>query len=107
MISVQTKPWRHFRSIIKDELWDVDENQDLIRPYTCFPNPVADELHLTFSPDVTPMQIELYDLQGRLVRAQKNGLGSLNMSDLPSGTYTMRVKMEDGKVFSDKIVKKS
>ena len=53
------------------------------------------------------MQIELYDLQGRLVRAQKNGLESLNMSDLPSGTYTMRVKMEDGKVFSDKIVKKS
>ena len=93
--------------IIKDELWDVDENQDFIRPYACFPNPVADELHLTFSPDVTPMQIELYDLQGRLVRAQKNGLGSLNMSDLPSGTYTMRVKMEDGKVFSDKIVKKS
>ena len=107
MISVRTKPLRHFGSIIKDELWDVDENQDFIRPYACFPNPVEYELHLTFSPDVTPMQIELYDLQGRLVRAQKNGLESLNMSNLPSGTYTMRVKMEDGKVFSDKIVNKS
>ena len=105
MISVQTKPWRHFRSIIKDELWDVDENQDLIRPYTCFPNPVADELHLTFSPDVTPKIIELYDLQGRLVQTQSKNLESLNMAGLPAGTYTMRVMLEDGTVFSDKVVK--
>ena len=93
--------------IIKDELWDVAENQDLVRPYACFPNPAENELHLTFSPDVTPMQIELYDLQGRLVRTQKNESESLNMEDLPAGTYSMRVTMKDGKVFSNKIVKKS
>jgi len=54
---------------------------------------------------VKPTSIELYDLQGRLLRTQRNDLESLNMADLPSGTYTMRVKMEDGKVFSDKVVK--
>lgn len=85
----------------------VPETEVRVRPYLFWPNPVQDELHLQYSPDVTPKQIELYDPQGRLVRTQRNGLGSLNMSDLPSGTYSIRVKMEDGKVFSDKIVKKS
>ena len=78
--------------------------QDL-RPYAYYPNPVQDELHLQYSPDITPKQIELYDLQGRLVHTQRNGLESLNLEGLATGTYTMRVIMEGGKVFSDKVVK--
>ena len=91
--------------IIKDELWDVPENQSFIRPYAYWPNPAKDELHLHYSPDVTPTQIELYDLQGRLVRTQRNGLETLEMNGLASGTYTMRVTLEGGKTFTDKVVK--
>ncbi len=76
-----------------------------IRPYAYWPNPAQDELHLQFSPDVTPKSIELYDLQGRMVQTQSKNLESLNMAGLPAGTYTMRVMLEDGKVFSDKVVK--
>ena len=76
-----------------------------VRPYTYYPNPTKDALHLEYSPDVTPKQIELYDLQGRLVRTQRNGLESLDMEGLASGTYTMRVTMEGGQTFSDKVVK--
>jgi hypothetical protein len=54
---------------------------------------------------VKPTSIELYDLQGRLLRTQRNGLECFNVSDLPLGTYSIRVKMEDGKVFSDKVMK--
>ena len=93
--------------VFNDNYDSLEEQGIVVRPYTYYPNPVQDNLHLQYSPDVKPTSIELYDLQGRLLRTQRNGLGSLNMSDLPSGTYTMRVKMEDGKVFSDKIVKKS
>ena len=91
--------------VIEDKLWDVPENQDWVRPYAFYPNPAKDQLHLQFSPDVTPTQIDLYDLQGRLVRTQRNGLETLEMSGLAAGTYTMRVTLEDGKVFSDKVVK--
>lgn len=91
--------------IIKDELWNVPENQDFIRPYTYYPNPAQSKLYLNYSPDVQPARIELYDLQGRTVRSQHKGLESLNMEGLPSGVYTMRVTLEDGKVFSDKVVK--
>ena len=91
--------------IIKDELWDVPENQAFIRPYAYYPNPAQDELRLHYSPDVTPTQIELYDLQGRLVKTQRTGLESLNLQGIAAGTYTMRVTLEGGKAFSDKVVK--
>jgi len=98
-------PCKIFVVIVEDMLWETSELQDFVRPYTYYPNPAQDELHLHYSPDVTPTQIELYDLQGRLVRTQKNGLESLEMDGLPSGTYTMRVTLEGGKGFSDKVVK--
>jgi len=60
---------------------------------------------MQFSTDVQPAQIELYDLQGRLVRSQGKAFESIDMSQLPAGTYTMRVIMEDGKAYSDKVVK--
>ena len=73
--------------------------------YTLFPNPVDDQLHLEFSPDVRPSVVELYDIQGRLVRSQGKGLENVDMSELPAGTYTLRIVMEDGKAYSDKVVK--
>ena len=92
--------------IVHDDYDNVDEHQETtIRPYLYYPNPAQNELHLLYSPDVTPQSIELYDLQGRLVRSQRNGLESLNLQGLAAGTYTMRVTLEGGKVFSDKVVK--
>jgi hypothetical protein len=83
-----------------------DENMvEVPRPYIFYPNPVKDQLRMEFSPDVQPVQIELYDLQGRLVGTQRNGLGNVDMSRLPFGTYMMRVTLEDGKTFVDKVVK--
>lgn len=94
-----------FMLIISDDGWTVNETKVQLRPYAYWPNPAQDELHLQFSPDVTPTQIELYDLQGRLVRTQRNGLETLEMNGLPSGAYTMRVTLEGGKVFSDKVIR--
>ena len=76
-----------------------------MRPYTFYPNPVKEQLRMQFSPDVQPKQIELYDLQGRLVRTQSKAFESIDMSQLPAGTYTLRVTLEDGKTYSDKVVK--
>jgi len=76
-----------------------------ILSYVLYPNPTQGHLHMQFSTDVQPAQIELYDLQGRLVRTQSKAFESIDMSQLPAGTYTMRVIMEDGKAYSDKVVK--
>ena len=77
----------------------------VMRPYTFYPNPAKNQLYMEFSPDVQPAQVELYDLQGRLVRTQNKDFGSIELGQLPAGTYTMRVTFEDGQVYSDKVVK--
>ena len=87
------------------DITSVEEQGILVRPYMFYPNPAQDQLRLQYSPDVQPKQIELYDLQGRLVRSQGNAFETFNLGKLPIGTYTLRVAMEDGQVFSDKVVK--
>ena len=83
----------------------VPEMERFVRPYCFYPNPVKEQLQMQFSPDVQPAQVELYDLQGRLVRTQCNSFEQIDLGQLPTGTYTMRVIMEDGKAYSDKVVK--
>ena len=96
----------HFHCIVHDgDPYGTPEVEAFIRPYMFYPNPVQNELRLQYSPDVTPKQIEFYDLQGCLVRTQNKDLESINMEGLPAGTYTMRVVLENGKVYSDKVVK--
>ena len=83
----------------------VSEKESFVRPYVFYPNPTKEQLYMQFSPDVQPKQIDLCDLQGRLVRTQSKAFESIDMRQLPAGTYTMRVIMEDGKAYSDKVVK--
>ena len=81
------------------------ELETFLHPYLYYPNPAQDRLHLQYSPDVQPKQVELYDLQGRLVRSQSQGLESVDMQGLAPGQYLMKVTLEDGKSFTDKVVK--
>jgi hypothetical protein len=60
---------------------------------------------MEYSPDVTPARVELLDLQGRLVRSQTTRLESVSTEGLAAGTYTLRVTLEGGKAFTDKVVK--
>ena len=83
----------------------VPELEEFARPYAYWPNPAKDELHLQYSPDVKPAQAELFDLQGRLVRQQRTGLETLSLEGLAPGTYTLRVTLEGGRTFADKVVK--
>jgi len=82
------------------------EAEALIRPYGFYPNPAQDRLTLQYSPDVKPVRIELFDLQGRLVRTQSQGLESMDLQGLTVGQYLMKVTLEDGKTYTDKVVKK-
>ena len=96
-----------FMLIVNDDgTTDTPEMEGFVRPFMFYPNPAQDQLHLQYSPDVTPAQIELYDLQGRLVRMQSKSLESVDLQGLTARQYLMKVTMEDGKSYSDKVVKK-
>ena len=94
-----------FFLFFQDNGTSTPEAESFIRPYLFYPNPTQDQLHLQYSPDVKPVQIELYDMQGRIVCMQQSDLENTNMQDLSAGQYLMKVTMEDGKVFTDKVVK--
>lgn len=82
------------------------EIEGFFRPYLFYPNPVDNQLHIQYSPDVTPKAVELYDLQGRLLSTQSSDLENIDMKHLSTGAYTMHLIMKDGKTYSDKVVKK-
>ena len=83
----------------------ISETGNSIRPYLFYPNPVEDRLTIHYSPDVKPIKVELLDMQGRLLGTQKGALENIDMQRLPAGTYTMRVVLDNGMTYSDKIVK--
>ena len=94
-----------FYIIVNDDYDGTTEQESPIRPYAYYPNPVQDALQLQYSPDVQPACIELFDLQGRLVSKQSQGLDNIELQGLAPGQYVMKVTMEDGKTFTDKVVK--
>lgn len=83
----------------------IEENADILRPYTFYPNPVNDMLNIHYSPDAMPKKVEVFDPQGRMVLSQSNGLESIRMPELTSGVYTLRVTLESGESYTDKILK--
>ena len=91
--------------VLADGTLSCPETEISVRPYTYYPNPTQDQLHLQYSPDVQPKTIELYDLQGRLVRKQAKDLESVDMQGLAPGQYLMKVTLDDGKSYTDKVVK--
>lgn len=98
-------PPKPFFLFFQDDGNSTPEAEAFIRPYLFYPNPAQDRLHLKYSPDVQPARIELYDLQGRLIQTQTHGLESLRLEGLAAGQYLMKVTLEDGKTFTDKVVK--
>ena len=94
-----------FFFLTDDDITATEECCMQVRPYMYYPNPAQDQLHLQYSPDVLPKQIELYDLQGRQVHTQSQGLESVDLHGLAPGQYLMKVTLEDGKSYTDKAVK--
>jgi len=95
-----------FFVIFKDGTFSLPENKTEERPYTFYPNPANDELNLNISSDVEPSMIELYDIQGRMVRNQQNGFEKVSLRGLPAGTYALRVSLKNGKSYTSTVVKK-
>lgn len=85
---------------------EVNDQEVTVVPYHLFPNPVEDVLHLEYSPDVAPRQVALYDLLGHILYTQNNDLENISMRQLPAGTYTLHITMEDGNAYSERVVKR-
>lgn len=67
-----------------------------------WPNPVSETLNL--NGDMT--QVQIYSMDGRLVMSLNSGFESINVSELANGGYLLKATMKDGRVATQKFLKK-
>ncbi|NHM07319.1 T9SS type A sorting domain-containing protein [Flavobacterium sp. CYK-4] len=72
-------------------LSDADFSVSQQKPWSVYPNPVQDQLKFDRIDQATDATIEVYDLTGRTMRFVKVDENTLNVADLPSGIYILKV----------------
>ncbi len=86
------------RPFLYDETTAISEPGMSSGSLRVYPNPASDHLFIklpggSFEPD---MLVDLYDASGRLVQQKVIGKGSLDVSELPTGIYFLRLKSGKG-----------
>ena len=73
-----------------------------------YPNPSTDYLYLTTSDEISNLSYQLFDMNGRLLQSEKivGNQTIIDMQDLVSATYFVKVNQGNKTVKSFKIIKK-
>ena len=82
------------------EFWDVEENGDNVSG-KLHPNPTTGLVRIEGEKAI---EVRVYNTLGQLVKTVQN-TNEVSLEGLPQGVYLLRVTLEGGKVFSDKVVK--
>lgn len=71
-----------------------------------FPNPTPDVIHI-LSKNVQVQVVTLYSMDGKKIMDNNGGYGfDLNLSNLESGIYTLKIVFKSGNIINRKIIKK-
>jgi hypothetical protein len=70
----------------------VEENQ--LTNLAVYPNPATDFVNIQQS-EVALQKIEIYSMNGQLIRSENNNLEKINISRLKSGMYIMKLYAEN------------
>lgn len=81
----------------------VEENTYM--PVAIYPNPTDGVLNISFSENTECQSVEIYAIDGRLLKSQISNLEIVDVSKLNAGVYILKVNMADGKEFTERIVK--
>lgn len=59
-----------------------------------YPNPAREELNINTTNDIIISEIEITDINGRLIHIQKSNLNKINIDNLKQGIYFIKIKTE-------------
>lgn len=87
-----------------------DFEQEQLVTFNAFPNPASQRLNISINSTESQIcTIRVFDITGSLVHAEKitllNGMGTIDVSTLPSGVYILRTTVRD-MVCTKKFIKK-
>ena len=85
---------------------DIEENEYATANASLFPNPAEDKLSLQVSGNVSCKNVEIYGIDGRMLKSQNEDFENIDVSNLSSGLYIAKIKLSDGNVFTEKVVVK-
>ena len=85
------------------EVESVDESD--VTPSVFINTLVKDVLHVSFANNVTCQLVEIYAIDGRLLKSQISNLETVDMSSLESGIYIIKVRLADGMEYAERVVK--
>ena len=95
-------------AVIFDETLSTSEISFAEKPFVCYPNPAKDVLNISFTDDSECQSVEIYSIDGRLVVEtfpETSQSSTINIANLTPGLYLIKVRMSDGKEFTERIVK--
>lgn len=87
----------------KEYVFGVDENQSVTDEIVVYPNPVRDVLYLDGVESDECIEVTIFDVTGRNVKSFSHS-NDLNVRDLNSGLYVVRVLKTDGSMSMSRFV---
>ena len=82
----------------------VNENNTLT-VIDLYPNPASGIVSVCLDDNTICQSVEIFSLDGRLVKAQSGNFNAIDISSLASGLYIMKVRMSNGKEYNERILK--
>lgn len=78
------------------------------KDYVLFPSPANDKITLKFNNhyyNTTDNEIKIYGIDGRLLKTQNSDFDNIDISNLTSGVYIMKIYLGNGENYTEKFMK--
>ena len=89
------------KSLTDDEVAEID---GFNRQYELYPNPADDRLVLKLADEHKCENVAIYSIDGRMLKSQDSDFDNIDVSALTRGVYFVRIRLQEGSVFTEKIV---
>ena len=63
-----------------------------------YPNPVLDQLNISVKTEINIERLELYSIDGRLIKSQQYELQSMDLSNVSTGIYFLKISSDKGQI---------
>lgn len=87
-------------------LTSINENKALLNQFTIYPNPTQSNIFIKNNLTETKIKhVRIYGIRGELIFVSIT-TNNIDVSNLPKGTYFLKIELEKGEVFNYKVIKK-